>query len=137
MYRHGEGVPQDYAEAARLYRLAAVQGNAKAQNNLGLMYDNGQGVPQDDAEAARLYRLAAVQGNAGAQGNLAGSYWLGQGVPQDFITAHMWANLAAANGSANAPALRDAIAAAITPADISEAQRRARECLASNFTRCD
>lgn len=34
-------------------RLAAAQGYAKAQYNLGVMYDNGQGVPQDYAEAVR------------------------------------------------------------------------------------
>ncbi len=45
------GVPQDYAEAAKWYRLAAEQNNAAAQYNLSLMYANGQGVPRDDGEA--------------------------------------------------------------------------------------
>ena len=31
MYAQGQGVPQDYQEAVRLYRLAAEQGNADAQ----------------------------------------------------------------------------------------------------------
>jgi len=31
MYEFGEGVPQDYKEAARWYRLAADQGDAHAQ----------------------------------------------------------------------------------------------------------
>ena len=55
---------QDYAEAVRWHRLAAEQGNASAQNNLGFMYGIGRGVPQDYAEAVRWYRLAAEQGNA-------------------------------------------------------------------------
>ena len=46
MYAKGQGVPQDYAEAVKWYRLAAEQGFAMAQDNLGLMYKNGQGVPQ-------------------------------------------------------------------------------------------
>ena len=62
MYRNGEGVPQDYAEAVKWYRLAAEQGDADAQYNLGLMYDNGNGVPQDYKEAVKWYRLAAEQG---------------------------------------------------------------------------
>jgi TPR repeat protein len=70
MYHHGDGVRQDHAEAARLYRLAAAQGNANAQFNLGNMYYNGWGVRQDHAEAVRLYRLAAAQGNAHAQHTL-------------------------------------------------------------------
>ena len=64
MYANGEGVPEDDAEAVRWLRLAADQGHADAQHNLGWMYANGEGVPEDDAEAARWYRLAADQGHA-------------------------------------------------------------------------
>ncbi|MER9429859.1 tetratricopeptide repeat protein [Mesorhizobium sp. M0408] len=52
----------DYAEAAKLYRLAADQGHAQAQYNLGHMAGNGQGVPQNYAEAMKWFRLAADQG---------------------------------------------------------------------------
>jgi len=52
-YADGRSIPQDDAEAVRLYRLAADQGDADAQYNLGVMYANGLGVPQDDVEAAR------------------------------------------------------------------------------------
>ena len=77
-------MPQDDAEAVRWYRLAAEQGEAIAQNNLGLMYSNGWGVPQDYAEAIRWYRLLAEQGKAGAQNNLGVMYDSnGRGVPQD------------------------------------------------------
>jgi TPR repeat protein len=64
MYAEGQGVPQDYAEALKWYRMAAAQGLADAQFNLGAMYAEGQGVPQDDAEALKWYRLAAAQGDA-------------------------------------------------------------------------
>jgi uncharacterized protein len=64
MYKNGNGVVQDYAEAVKWYRLAAEQGYADAQYNLGLMYDYGNGVVQDYAEAVKWYRLAAEQGNA-------------------------------------------------------------------------
>ena len=70
MYYNGQGVPQDYAEAVKWYRLAADQGDAYAQYNLGVMYDNGEGVPQDYKEAVKWYRLAAEQGHAKAQYNL-------------------------------------------------------------------
>ncbi len=60
-------------EAARLYRLAADQGYARAQDNLGLFYEQGRGgLPKDYAQAARLYRLAADQGHPAASGNLRG-----------------------------------------------------------------
>ena len=51
-------------------RLAAEQGDADAQYNLGTMYATGQGLSQNNAEAARWYRLAAEQGDANAQRNL-------------------------------------------------------------------
>ena len=43
MYANGEGVVEDDAEAVRWYRLAADQGVAIAQHNLGLMYGRGCG----------------------------------------------------------------------------------------------
>ena len=83
MYRYGEGVPQDDAEAVRWYRLAAEQGYASAQTRLGVMHFEGRGVMQDFAEAARWYRRAADQGEVHAQFFLGGLYTTGRGVPQD------------------------------------------------------
>ena len=71
--------------------------------------------------------LAAEQGDAHGQSNLGLSYAKGEGVPQDYILAHMWFNLAAAQGNANAIKGRDMVAGAMTPAQIAEAQRLARE----------
>jgi TPR repeat protein len=36
-----QGVARDYAEAVRLYSLAAAQGHVAAQNNLGDMFERG------------------------------------------------------------------------------------------------
>ena len=58
MHANGTGVPQNHAEAMRPLQLAADQGDAQAQSNLGEMYHNGIGVPQDDIEFARLFTLA-------------------------------------------------------------------------------
>ena len=74
---------RDDAEAVRWYRLAAEQGDASAQLDLGVMYATGEGVPQDAAEAVRWFRLAAEQGDASAQFNLGVRYDTGEGVPQD------------------------------------------------------
>ena len=48
-------------------RRTAEQGNAAAQNSLGLMYGNGRGVPQDDIAAHMWANLAAAQGNENAR----------------------------------------------------------------------
>jgi len=66
MYSDGRGVPQNYAEAARLYHLAAEQGYALAQYNLGVMYGNGQGLPQNYQLAYMWFNLAAGKGIEGA-----------------------------------------------------------------------
>jgi hypothetical protein len=42
MYQNGRGVPQDYKTAAKWYRLAAEQGLANAQSNLGLLLKSPQ-----------------------------------------------------------------------------------------------
>ena len=99
------------------------------------MYDYGNGVLQDDAEAVKWYRLAAEQGNAAGQNNLGVLYVQGQGVLQDYVKAHMWGNIAAANGGDSS--LRDLIAEALTSAQIAEAQRLARICMASDYQDCD
>ena len=69
-YYDGRGVPQDYAEAVKWYRLAAEQGDADAQFTVGRMYSKGQGVPQDYGEAVKWFRLAAEQGKSRAQASL-------------------------------------------------------------------
>ena len=107
--------------------MAAEQGDASGQYNLGVMYDTGLGVPQDYAEVIRWYRLAAEQGHATAQYNLGFMYSNGQGVPQDYVSAHMWLNVAAATGDEDARKARENVAANMTREQIAEAQARARE----------
>ena len=70
MYANGEGVVKHLAEAVRLFRLAADQGNAPAQTILGWMYKNGLGVAKELAEAARLNWLPADQVHENAQASL-------------------------------------------------------------------
>src|SRR4029079_1844232 len=84
------------AARAAWERLAADQGVAAAQYNLGLMYATGQGVPQDRAQAMTWFRLAADQGQPRAQNNLGIMYAKGEGVARDYVQAHMWFALAAA-----------------------------------------
>ncbi len=89
---------QTQEEAIRQERIAAEQGDAPAQYNLGFRYDNGEGVPRDDAEAVRWYRLAANQGNPDAQTNLGRMYANGEGVTEDAAEAVRWYRLAAEQG---------------------------------------
>ncbi len=122
----------DYETALRELRPLANQGNAEAQFNLGVMYDKGEGVPQDDTEAVKWYRKAAEQGYAEAQYSLGLMYVKGGSVPQDHVRTHMWFNLAASRlppgeDRDTSAKLRDNLAVKMTPAQIAEAQRLARE----------
>ena len=92
----------DYATALKLWRPLAEQGNAGAQNALGVMYQYGRGVAQDYKEAAKWWRLAAAQGNVSAQDNLGFMYQYGQSIAQDYKEAVKWYRLAAEQGDAAA-----------------------------------
>jgi TPR repeat protein len=82
---------------------------------------------RDYATALRLIRPLAERGDANAQYNLGVFYDNGLGVPQDKVRAYMWFNLSAAQGREGAAAFRDLIARRMTPAQIAEAQKLARE----------
>ena len=119
-------------KALRTAIRAAEQGDADAQYNLGVMYYDGRGVTQDYAEAVKWYRLAAEQDIAKAQSQLGYMYANGQGVPQDYVLAHMWFNLAAGRmppgeGRDRVVSNRDLAEKRMTPAQVAEAQRLARE----------
>ena len=90
------------------------------------MYYNGQGVRQDYTEAAKWTRKAAEQGYTPAQADLGVLYWNGQGVQQDVVLAYMWLSLAAAR-EPDAAGERDVAASQMTPEEIAEAQRLARD----------
>jgi TPR repeat protein len=99
------GLEKNDREAARLYRLAADQGNAYAQYNLGVLCAAGYGgLAKDEQEAARLYRLAADQDYANAQFNLGIMYLAGRGVTQDYVQATSLFQKAADQGHERAKA---------------------------------
>ena len=90
------------ADAAKVCRVRAEQGDAMAEYDLGRMYYHGQGAKQNFAVAARWFREAADQGNARAQYGLGYMYYHGQGVPQDYPEAARWYKKAADQGYAKA-----------------------------------
>lgn len=61
-YFYGRGVKQDYGEAVKHFRSAALKKHYDALYHMGLCYQNGTGVEQNIKEAAVWYRLASSQG---------------------------------------------------------------------------
>jgi len=131
VYYHGEGVPKDYPEAAKWYRLAVERGNAYAQSRLGVMLEYGLGVPKDYAEAAKWYRMAAEQGIAIAQHNLGLMYVKGEGVPKNLVQAHARFNVAGANGVDVARRNLSILEEDMTAEQKTEAMKLAREIFAN------
>jgi TPR repeat protein len=89
-YAKGEGIPQDFAEAAKWLRRAADQGNGRAAFYLGVYNHRGQGVPQDDSQAVLWYTKAAAHGDAEAEYALGSHYERGEGVSKDSTQAIEW-----------------------------------------------
>jgi hypothetical protein len=81
---------KSYQRARESYELAAHQGNAAAQFDLGLTYEYSEGVDQNYERAKEYYEAAARQGYADAQPNLGLFYAKGQGVKQSFEIAREW-----------------------------------------------
>lgn len=145
LYERGRfGLPQDFVEKRKWLFRAAEQGHINSQTALALLHDNGEGLVKDPYEAAKWYTRAAMQGDQHAQFTLGGRYENGVGVRQDYVLAHMWFNLAASAPTpddsndfvtigvvmASRPLARDMcdwLAKKMTPAQIAEAQKLARD----------
>ncbi len=89
---------RDLQAAYGWYRLAADQGHAVAQTNLGLMYGMGLGVPLDMGAMAQLLQKAAEAGEVRAQAQLGRLYLDGEGVTRSASEAVRWFRNAAAQG---------------------------------------
>ena len=116
----------DYATALRLWQPLAERGNVDAQFSLGIIHFDGTS-PQDETEAAKWFRLAAEQDDTVAQFMIGWIYADGVGVPRDYVPAHMWWNVAAMHGALVGGQKRDEIEVQMTPHQIAEAERLARE----------
>ena len=110
-YENGRRLPQNYAEAVRLYRRAAEQGHAPGQVSLGAMYRDGRGLTQDDEEAVMWFRRASEQGLADGQYNLGRIFaavtrngWRGRTTYPRMGEAVQWLRRAAEQGHARAQA---------------------------------
>ncbi|MDL2259310.1 hypothetical protein LJB99_00320 [Deltaproteobacteria bacterium OttesenSCG-928-K17] len=93
----GECDPSEI-EAARQIKLAAEDGDAKAQTALGLMYKEGRNTRQDTAEAIKWFRSAGESGDAEALYQLGEEYKRGR----NGIEAVRFFKLAAAQGHGEA-----------------------------------
>jgi TPR repeat protein len=92
----------DYATAWRILAPLAEAGDARAQNDVGVMFGRGLGVPQSYADAAMWIERAAEQGNPHAQSTLGYMYYRARGVDRDYAAAALWSRRSAEQGIASA-----------------------------------
>jgi len=121
MYKTGEGINKNNQKAAKWFQRAADQGYDRAQYYLAKVYLIGSPTLQEDQHACRWLTRAAKQGERRAQANLGVMYGLGRGVSKDFVLALKWFILSYERE------LEKAMAEAMTPFEIQEAKKLARE----------
>jgi len=126
-YETGDRVLQNYTKAAKWYEKAAEQGFLRAKRKIGNMYQHGRGVLQDHEQALKWFRKAAEQGDMGAMSDLAFMYAESEGMFGNFTMVHKWLNIAAAHGAESSAQQRDRLSPGMTPVQLAEAQKLARE----------
>ena len=137
LYRSGGyGVTKNRKESVRWSLLAAKQGDANNQKQVGISYYHGIGVIQDYAEAMKWLRLSAEQGHVESQWVLADMYKTGKGSTSNKTLAHMWFNIAASNGYSPAKEERDRLSETMTSSEVHTAQKLARECVKKGYKDC-
>ena len=106
---------------------SAEQNEVRAQGILGNMYLQGQGAPQNYRLSAKWFRLAANQGDALAMYALGLIYENGLGFERNLMSSHFFYSLANTAGHKSALAAMLRVGAKLSPSEINEAQRLAKE----------
>lgn len=138
IYRLGTGGKKDDGLAAKWLAKAASWGDANAQASIAEMYETGQGVPQNYSLAATWYSAAAAQKHGPSQWRLGHLYENGLGVNKDYVKAYMWYSIAGVWETVGDEPLADndprrALAAKMTPAQITEAESLATDWWVEHF----
>ena len=129
MYHEGEGVTRDHAQAAYWYTRAAQRGHTEAQYWLCIMHREAIGVSRDYAEAFYWCRRASEEGHPQALFAVGQFYFdgLGNGFTRDHMRAYVWFSRAARQGDEGAPKMLETLERDMTPLQLDEARRQARQ----------
>ncbi|MCG9966927.1 relaxase MobL [Pelotomaculum terephthalicicum JT] len=99
LYEKGQYVPQNTAEAVRLYALSAEQDNDFAAYRLGKLYLGGGGILKDVEAAIRWLTFAADRKNQFAEYAIGILYLKGEDVPRNVPKALEYLKRSAAQGN--------------------------------------
>lgn len=113
---------QYYETAVGWFLMAAMQGDAAGQYNLGRMYQSGNGIEKDDAKASYWMRRSAAKNYIPAVKALALGYRLGTlGLKVDLDQANAWDAKAARLDAIETRAVNKKLA------EFAEAQKKLKE----------
>ena len=127
IYATGKGVEKNAEVSAAWFQKAAEGGHPTAQSNLGVLYASGGVLEKNMELAIQWWRKAAAQGQPSAQFNLAQALVEGKAVPKDLVEAYKWYHLAAERGDRDAGRMRNMLGVELSPEEVAEALKRARE----------
>ena len=99
LYEKGQHVPQNTAEAVRLYTLSAEKDNDFAAYRLGKLYLGGEGILKDVEAAILWLTFAAERMNPFAEYALGVLYLKGEDVPKDIPKALEYLKRSAGQGN--------------------------------------
>ena len=128
---------RNYAEALKWYRIAAEEGHARAQYEIGWMYYRGRGVDKDFTEALKWFHKAAEQGDTSAFHTLGALYYTGYSprkdgvkvsiLAPDLVQALMYLRLSETFGRHQYEDSLNSLERQMTNEQIAEAERRVAE----------
>jgi TPR repeat protein len=98
---NGIGIKLDYKKAYYIFRTLAENGDAEANNAIGMMYKQGLGLKQNDEKAFAYFQKAAEGKYAKAALNIAMMYKFGHGVEQNYAQFIEWLEKAGEMGYEN------------------------------------
>lgn len=126
LYLVGEAYLSDpkpnYAEAAKMLRKPAEQGDSDAQDSLGWLLETGHGVTQDVDEGRKWFLRSANQGNQNGMDHAAESYM----AESNESEIYFWYSIMART-NANYTKYRDDEAGFITPEQKSAVDARLQQ----------
>ncbi len=119
----------DFETAFNLWAPLAENGDADAQNYLGILYYLGFGIQKDYKKALEWYERSARAGHADAQRNYGDMINFGRGMQKDNYKAYKWYFAASQQGNERAKRQLDVIAASgnLTPNQQMHAKIEANE----------
>ncbi len=129
IYFFGDGVKADIVTATEWARKAAEHNDRETVVQLANLYRVGLRPKNKIGEAVKMFERAAALGDRSALYDLGTIYKNGEGVRHNNVQAYKWYYLAASQNDQTSVFLRDLLAKDMSPTQITEAERMAREWL--------